>query len=117
MFCRSCGKEIPDHSKICPKCGTPQSITELEYRTGARSPVGAAVLRFRKQPAVRQGALVLELLGILLGFGGVLFAVLYPDVSLTIGDRALLCILGGTALLGFGIALCTTLEKCGKPEV
>lgn len=117
MFCRSCGNKIPDSSEICPKCGTPQSITELEYRTGARSPAGAVVLRFRNEPLTRRSALVLELLGMLLGLGGILFAVLYPDVMLSVGDRALLCILGGAGLLGFGIALCMTLEKCGKPEV
>ena len=117
MVCLNCGKEIPDHTEICPKCSTSQSITELEYRTGAKSHAGAAVLRFREEPATRQGAMILELLGILLGFGGILFAVLYPDAALIVGHRALLCVLSSAIMLGFGVALCVTLSKCHKAEV
>ena len=117
MFCRNCGKEIPDHSEICPICGGSQTITELEYRTGAKSPAGALFKRYREEPVTRQGAILLEILGILLGFGAVIFAIVYPDVALTIGARALLVLLGGSLALGFGIALCVTLSKCRKPEV
>lgn len=28
MFCRKCGKEIPNDSKFCPKCGT-QNVIEV----------------------------------------------------------------------------------------
>ena len=117
MFCRNCGKKIPDESENCPICGCPQSITEIEYRTGARSRAGAAVLRFQEEPYERQAAIALELLGLLLGTGGILFAALYPGSDLTIGIRAVLVMLGGAILLGFGIALCSTLAKCRKPEV
>lgn len=31
MFCRKCGKQIPDDSDFCPKCGTRNAIDiELE---------------------------------------------------------------------------------------
>ena len=117
MFCRNCGKEIPELSEKCPICGTAQTITELEYRTGAKSPLGAAVRWFRKEPITRQWTLLLETLGILLGLGGVIFAFAYPGETLPIGERAMLVLAGGGLLLGFAIALCRTLGKCRKPEV
>lgn len=27
MYCRNCGAQIPDESKICPECGTEQIVT------------------------------------------------------------------------------------------
>ena len=117
MFCRSCGKQIDDNAELCPHCGTPQRITELEYRTGAKSHAGAVLLQFRELPVTTQGILILELLGILLGTGGILFAALYPDASFQIGLRAILFVLSGASLLGFGIALCVTLAGCHDSEV
>lgn len=117
MFCRNCGKEIPDQSETCPACGTAQTITELEYRTGARSPLGAVIKHFRNEPVTRQCALVLEVLGMLLGLGGVIFAIVFPGDAFPVGHRAMLVLGGGALLLGFGIALCHTLGKCRKPEV
>ena len=26
MYCRFCGKQIPDQAKFCPECGAPTSI-------------------------------------------------------------------------------------------
>ena len=117
MFCRSCGKNIPEGSDKCPVCGAVQTITELEYQTGAKSRAGAAVQRFREEPAARQIMLLLEIIGILLGISAVLFALLFPGVQLGFGHRTLLVLLGGTASLGFGILLCRTLLSCGGSEV
>lgn len=117
MFCRNCGKKIPDHSEACPLCGTVQAITERQYRTAAGSRAGAALLRIQDGPAVRKTALVLEILGILLGTGGILFALLYNGADLSVGERAILVLLGGALALGFGIALCATAAKFLKQEV
>ncbi len=114
MFCRSCGKKIPDHSEKCPICGASQSITEREYRTGSRSRAGAFLVWFRKEPAARQAAMILEWIGILLGLGGILFAAFYPDAALTVGDRAVLAVVSGAVMLGFGITFCVSL---GSREV
>ena len=117
MFCRSCGKKIPDRSGNCPVCGASQSITEREYRTASKSLPGSAVTHFRELPAFRQAALILETLGVLSGLGGILFAELHPDASFSVGLRAVTCLLGIAMLLGFGIALCVTLSKSSDREV
>ena len=117
MFCRSCGQKIPDKSERCPVCGTVQSITEREYRTGSKSRAGAAVTHFRELSVYRQAALILETLGALSGLGGILFAELHPDAAFTVGLRAVVCLLGIAMLLGFGIALCVTLSKRSDREV
>ena len=114
MFCKNCGKEIPDLSVKCPVCGASQTITEREYRTGAKSPLGALLLQFRKQPVLRQWRIALEILGMLLGLGGIVFALAFPGEALPIGHRAVLVLGGGSILLGFGIALCITLTLCRK---
>ena len=41
----------------------------------------------------------------LLGLGGVLFALLYPYDTLSVGHRAMLVLGGGTILISFGITL------------
>lgn len=114
MFCKNCGKQIPDLSAKCPVCGASQTITEREYRTGARSPLGALWLQYRRQPVLRKWRIALELLGMLLGLGGVLFALLYPYDTLSVGHRAMLVLGGGTILISFGITLCITLTLCRK---
>ncbi len=36
MYCKNCGKEIPEHSRFCPECGTnllletPNQVTSKE---------------------------------------------------------------------------------------
>ena len=117
MFCRSCGKKIPNGSELCPHCGTSQSITELEYRTGSKSRAGAAVMRFREMPVFRQAILILESLGMLSGLAGILFAVLYPDPAFTIVLRAILGLLGCAVMNGFGVALCVSLSGSTDREV
>ena len=114
MFCRSCGKEIPDGSAKCPACGVSQTITEREYQTGARSPMGAAFRRFQREPAVRRVKLVLEGIGLLAGIGADAFALLVPGELM---QRAILVLLGTCAALGFGILLCHTLEQRSGSEV
>ena len=117
MFCRSCGKKIPDRSENCPVCGASQSITEREYRAGSKRRASTALTRFRELPAFRRAVLILEGLGVLSGLGGILFAVLYPDPAFTTGLRTILCLLAITMLLGFGIALCITFSHGTDEEV
>lgn len=117
MFCRNCGKRIPDGSAFCPVCRTSQSITEREYRAAVKNSAGAAVKRFREQSDLRKAVLVLEVIGVLTGLGGILFAFLCQDPMLTIGIRAMLCLLGAAISLGFGIALCVTLIRSERQEV
>lgn len=113
MFCRSCGKEIPDGSVKCPACGVSQSITEIEYQTGAKSPLGAALLRFREQPALMQAKLVLEGVGILIGVAAVIFSLIFPGEAFTFGTRTVVVLLGLFGALGFGLLLCHTLDDAG----
>ncbi len=115
MFCKNCGKQIPDHSELCPLCGSAQSITELEYRTGARTPAGALLKSFRREPATRQAAIILEILGILWGVVWMVFAIIAGGEDFSFA-RALLLMGGGGLSLGFGLALTCSLAKCRKEE-
>ena len=113
MFCRSCGKEIPDGSVKCPACGISQTITEIEYQTGAKSPLGAALRRFREQSALMQAKLVLEGFGVLIGVAAVIFSLIYPGDAFTFSARAVIVLLGLFGALGFGLLLCHTLDDTG----
>lgn len=117
MFCRSCGKEIPDDSVKCPACGIVQTITEIEYQTGAKSPLGAAFRRFREKPAVIRAKLILEGIGILVGVAAEVFAMVCPGDAFTFGARAVVVLLGLFGILGFGLLICNTLEHSGRTEV
>lgn len=38
MFCRKCGKQIPDDSDFCPKCGTQNCVEVDEDRVSLKKP-------------------------------------------------------------------------------
>lgn len=46
MFCKSCGKELPDGTKFCPDCGTSQNVTAESSDVSKRSRAVAALLAF-----------------------------------------------------------------------
>ncbi len=117
MFCKNCGKEIPDQSPKCPACGASQTITELEYRTGSKTHAGAAMRKFLDHSRAWQALLILEGLKAVLGFAAILFALLSPDETFLIGHRAILALLGGTILLNAGASFCRQLLRGQKPEV
>ena len=45
MFCRHCGKQIPDDSKFCPGCGAETALENAEP-VAARAPEAAPVPAF-----------------------------------------------------------------------
>ena len=36
MYCKNCGKEIPDGSKFCPECGTDQTVSEPKQEESSK---------------------------------------------------------------------------------
>ena len=47
MFCRKCGKEIPDDSLFCPKCGANLSETAVQVQTASSpAPTSTPALAF-----------------------------------------------------------------------
>lgn len=43
MYCRNCGKEIPDDSNVCPYCGISQNVEGVHY-INDKSKVAAGLL-------------------------------------------------------------------------
>lgn len=50
MYCRNCGKEIPDGSSFCPECGASQrddvqvqNVRTVESKTNTKSIVGLVI--------------------------------------------------------------------------
>lgn len=49
MFCKYCGKELPDDAKFCPECGTSVDVVATEQSSNA-----SAALNFNSQEAPPQ---------------------------------------------------------------
>jgi predicted amidophosphoribosyltransferase len=44
MYCKNCGRELPDDANYCPSCGAPQRLdVHLDHdfvKTGSSNPLG-----------------------------------------------------------------------------
>lgn len=77
MYCKSCGKQIPDHTRFCPNCGAPVSAAPAQGKPAPGAPAGAA--RAVRHTGTKKGsgfkpgaaAAVLVILAAVLWFSGV----------------------------------------------
>ena len=79
MYCRHCGKEIKDDSKICPECG--EKIDQIPHPSVLESDAGESRKTDKKYQNEKKLGIVLVVIWIVFIIGTVVFAVVDRNIS------------------------------------